>query len=95
MCINPFVPLNSFTLAVAPQFPLASAVDDNILRSFSYLDPALFSAQNTEKEATMRARIMDAAPHYRIEFSIELPDRTTEIDVLVPMKHRPLWCLPN
>jgi hypothetical protein len=83
MCINPFVPLSSVTLAVAPQFPLASAVDDNILRSFSYLAPALFSAQNTEKEATMRALIKDAAPHYRIESSIELPDKTTEIDMLI------------
>jgi hypothetical protein len=25
MCINPFVPLDGFVLAVAPQFPLASA----------------------------------------------------------------------
>jgi hypothetical protein len=53
------------------------------LRSLSYLAPALFSAQNTEKEATMRALIKDAAPHYRIESSIELPDKTTEIDMLI------------
>ena len=56
MCIHPFVPLDGFVLAVAPQFPLASAVDDNILRSFSYRSSALFSAQNTEKEAIMRER---------------------------------------
>jgi hypothetical protein len=83
MCINPFVPLNDLTLAVAPQFPLASAVDDNILRSFSYLSPALFSAQNTEKEATMRERIKEAAPHYGFEPSIQLPDKNTEIDLLL------------
>ena len=83
MCMNPFVPLNGLTLAVAPQFPLASAVDDNILRSFSYLSPALFSAQNTEKEATMRERINEAAPHFGLEPSIQLPDKSTEIDLLL------------
>src|ERR1700685_1531067 len=41
MCIYPFIPLDSLVLAVAPQFPLVSAVDDNILRSFSYRSPAL------------------------------------------------------
>jgi hypothetical protein len=83
MCIHPFVPLDSFLLAVAPQFPLASAVDDNILRSFSYRYPALFSAQNTEKESVMRERIKDAAVRFRFDHSIELPDKTTEIDVLM------------
>jgi hypothetical protein len=58
-------------------------VDDNILRSFSYRYPALFSAQNTEKESVMRERIKDAAVRFRVEYSIELPDRTTEIDVLL------------
>ena len=83
MCIHPFVPLNGFVLAVAPQFPLASAVDDNILRSFSYLYPALFSAQNTEKESVMRDRIMDTAVQFQVEHSIKLPDKTTEIDMLL------------
>jgi len=83
MCINPFVPLDGFVLAVAPQFPLASAADENILRSFSYRHPALFSAQNTEKESAMRERIEDAAVRFRVDHSIELPDKTTEIDVLL------------
>jgi len=83
MCIHPFVPLDGFALAVAPQFPLASAVDDNVLRSYSYMYPALFSAQNTEKEAVMRERIRDASPQFRVEHSIELPDKTTEIDALL------------
>ena len=83
MCIHPFVPLDSLVLAVAPQFPLASAVDDNILRSFSYRYPALFSAQNTEKESIMRERIKDVAVRFRVDHSIELPDKTTEIDSLL------------
>ncbi len=83
MCIHPFVPLDGFVLAVAPQVPLASAVDENILRSFSYRHPALFSAQNTEKESVMRERIKDVAVRFRADYSIELPDRTTEIDALL------------
>lgn len=83
MCIHPFVPLDGFTLAVAPQFPLASAVDDNILRSFSYTFPALFSGQNTDKESVMRARIEEAVTQFSVHHSIELPDKTTEIDLLL------------
>jgi hypothetical protein len=84
MCIHPFVPIDKHfnTLAVAPQFPLASAVDENILRSFSHLSPALFSAQNTRKEAVMIERIRNANSRYRLEFSIGLPDKSTEIDAL-------------
>jgi hypothetical protein len=83
MCIHPFVPLDGFVLAVAPQFPLASAADENILRSFSYRHPALFSAQNTEKESVMTERIRDAAVQFGVGHSIELPDKTTEIDMLL------------
>jgi hypothetical protein len=83
MCIHPFVPLDASALAVAPQFPLASAVDENILRSFSYRYPPLFSAQNTEKEVVMRERIKEAVGRFRFEHSIELPDKTTEIDILL------------
>jgi hypothetical protein len=85
LCIHPFVPLDRYGvhLAVAPQFPLASAVDENILRSFSYTYPALFSAQNIQKEDAMRTQLRTANPRYRIEFSIPLPDGSTEIDVLI------------
>jgi hypothetical protein len=83
MCISPFVPLDTWTLAVAPQFPLASAVDDNALRSFSYLYPSLFSAQNGEKEAVMRQRVKEAVHQFPVQFSIELPNKSTEIDVLI------------
>jgi hypothetical protein len=83
MCIHPFVPLDDFTIAVAPQFPLASAVDDNVLRTFSYTFSALFSAQNTGKESVMQERIVDAASPFSISHSIELPDKSTEIDLLI------------
>jgi hypothetical protein len=83
ICIHPFVPLDGFELAVAPQFPLASAVDDNILRSFSYTYPVLFSAQNTDKEFLMRERLEGAAIQFAVSRSIELPNKTTEIDLLL------------
>jgi hypothetical protein len=83
MCIHPFVPLDEITLAVAPQFPLASAVDDNILRMFSYTFDALFSAQNAQKEGTMTERLRPTVSRFRFEPSVELPDGTTEIDVIL------------
>jgi hypothetical protein len=85
LCITPFVPLDrkGNTLAVAPQFPLASAVDENILRQFSYLYPALFSAQNTLKEEGMRSLLRSSNPGYQIDFSIPIPDGSTEIDLLI------------
>jgi hypothetical protein len=85
LCITPFVPLDSRdkTLAIAPQFPLSSAADDNALRQFSYAYPVLFSAQNTQKEETMRVLLRSANPGYKIDFSIPLPDGSTEIDVLI------------
>jgi hypothetical protein len=85
LCITPFVPLDSRddTLAVAPQFPLTSAVDENALRQFSYTYPALFSGQNTQKEEGMRRLLRSANPGYKIDFSIPLPDGSTEIDALI------------
>jgi hypothetical protein len=85
LCITPFLPLDSRdeTLAVAPQFPLTSAVDENALRQFSYTYPALFSGQNTQKEEAMRNLLRSANPGYKVDFSIPLPDGSTEIDVLI------------
>ena len=85
LCITPFVPLDSRddTLAVAPQFPLISAVDENALRNFSYTYPALFSGQNTQKEEVMRSLLRSANPGYKIDFSILLPDGSTEVNPLI------------
>jgi hypothetical protein len=88
LCITPFVPLDNRddTLAIAPQFPLTSAVDENALRQFSYTYPALFSAQNTQKEESMRNQLRAANPGYKVDFSNPLPDGSTEIDVLIEDK---------
>jgi hypothetical protein len=89
LCIHPFVPLDRhrYRLAVAPQFPLASAADENILRSFSYTYPALFSGQNTQKEEAMLEYLRMANSHFRPIFGIELPDGSTEVDVLLVDDH--------
>jgi hypothetical protein len=85
LCITPFVPLDEHdeTLAVAPQFPLSSAVDENALRQFSYLSPASFSGQNVQKEDALIELLKSANPGYAMDFSIPLPDGSTEIDVLI------------
>lgn len=85
LCITPFVPLDKHDerLAVAPQFPLTSAVDENALRQFSYLYPALFSGQNVKKEDALITLLKSANPRYAMDFSIPLPDGSTEIDVLI------------
>jgi hypothetical protein len=78
LCIYPFVRLDDSTLAVAPQFPLISAVDENILRAFSYRFPALFSAENNEKDKAMKSALYAANPGYHLEDSVQLPDKSTE-----------------
>jgi hypothetical protein len=83
MCIHPFVPLDNFTLAVAPQFPLASLPDDNVVRALSYASNVLFSGQNTQKETVMRSRISEVAIQYGPRYSIDLPNGSTEIDMLL------------
>ena len=85
LCITPFVPLGTHddALAVAPQFPLASAADENALRLFSYTYPDLFSAQNTQKEEVMRELLREANPGFGIDFSIPLPDKSAEIDMFL------------
>jgi hypothetical protein len=85
LCITPFVPLDEHdeTLAVAPQFPLSSAADENALRQFSYLYPALFSGQNVQKEDVLITLLKSANPGYVMDFSIPLPNGSTEIDILI------------
>jgi hypothetical protein len=85
MAIHPFVPLDRYNqdLAVAPQFPLAANSDDNILRAFSYRDQAKFSGANTGKEATLRGRLLAANSRFNIPDPMNLPDRSTNIDLII------------
>ena len=54
--VHPFVPLDSWTtrLAVAPQFPLHSRPDENILRVCSTVRPTVFSSTSLEKEPEIK-----------------------------------------
>jgi hypothetical protein len=70
-------------LAVAPQFVLSANPDDNILRALSYRDQALFSAANTQKEKVLRTKLEAANSRFNLPDPINLPDRTTDIDLIV------------
>lgn len=85
MAIHPFVPLDRAgrELAVAPQFVLSANPDDNILRALSYRDQALFSAANTQKEKILRTKIRAANNRFNLPDPINLPDRTTDIDLII------------
>ena len=85
MAIHPFVPLDRHNqdLAVAPQFPLAANSEDNILRAFSYRDQAKFSGANTEKEALLRSRLLAANNRFNMPDPVNLPDRSTNIDLII------------
>jgi len=88
MAIHPFVPLDGHNqeLAVAPQFTLAANADDNILRALSYRDQKQFSRINTEKEAGLRARIKNANSRFNLPNPVDLPDKSTEIDLIIEDK---------
>ncbi|MGO8758405.1 MAG: hypothetical protein ACLQG3_09800 [Terracidiphilus sp.] len=85
MVLYPFVPLDkaNWELAVAPQFPLAARFDDNVLRAFSYRSPAQFSRANTQKEEILRGRIIEANRRFNIPDSVRLPDKSTDLDLIV------------
>ena len=85
MAVHPFVPLDKagLELAVAPQFVLSANPDDNILRALSYRDQALFSAANTQKEKILRTKIKAVNSRFNLPDPINLPDRTTDIDLIV------------
>ena len=83
--VFPFVPLDSqeSTLAVVPQFIFNSNPDGNILRICSYLRPKAFNLLSNDKEKTMRDEILAKIKRFNTDHSIELPDQSTEIDLLV------------
>jgi hypothetical protein len=80
--IQPFVRLDHSTLAVAPQFPLHSRMDENILRVCSILNPAAFDASSLEKENEMRL-VLEKSSLHPIQGPIALPKATPDIDLIV------------
>jgi len=83
--IHPFVPLgpSMVTLALAPQFPLHSRPDENILRVCSMLRPAVFDATSLEKEQEMRATLIGTCSRYPSQGPVSLPKPNPDIDLIV------------
>jgi hypothetical protein len=83
--IQPFVPLDSsmMTLAIAPQFPLHSRPDENILRVCSVLRPAEFDAASLKKESDMRTDLQEKCSVHPMQGPVPLPKPTPDIDLIV------------
>jgi hypothetical protein len=83
--VYPFVPLEEshITLALIPHFVLNSNPEDNILRICSYLRQSSYDLLSNDKETTMRETLMGELKRFSVHHSINLPDGSTEIDLLV------------
>ncbi|MGD0972543.1 MAG: hypothetical protein ABR866_00550 [Candidatus Korobacteraceae bacterium] len=83
--IHPFVPLDNagFQLAVAPQFPLHSRPDENILRVCSLLRPSVFDATSLEKEPEMLSVVQKVCARFKPCGPISLPAPVPDIDLLL------------
>jgi hypothetical protein len=82
--ISPFVPLGTAAdLAVAPQFPLHSNMEENILRICSDLRPAIYQAMSDEKERDMLVELKERLKHRDVQGPIKMPNPTPDIDLLL------------
>jgi hypothetical protein len=83
--VHPFVPLDWATasLAVAPQFPLHSRPDENILRACSIARPDVFDAASSQKEAEMLADLRKRCSLHSIGGPVPLPSPIPDLDLLI------------
>jgi len=82
--ISPFVPLGTDqNLTVAPQFPLHSHMEENILRICSDLRPAIYQAMSDEKERDMLVELKERLKHRDAQGPIKMPNPTPDIDLLI------------
>jgi hypothetical protein len=81
--VHPFVPLDSQTLALAPQFPLHSRPDENILRVCSNTKSSVFDVATLTKEFEMRETLSECGTRYRLLGPITLPSPLPDIDLIV------------
>jgi len=81
--VGPFVPLGDQDLAVAPQFPLHSQMEENILRTCSDLRPTIYQAMSDEKERDMLVELKERLRHRDIQGPINMPKPTPDIDLLI------------
>lgn len=82
--ISPFVPLGiDQDLAVAPQFPLHSQVEENIFRICSDLRPGIYQAMSDEKERDMLVELKKRLKGRDVRGPINMPNPTPDIDLLI------------
>jgi len=83
--IHPFVPLDLSTrrIAIAPQFPLHSLPDENILRVCSQIRPSPFNVTSSEKEPEMLSALSKQNSPFHLEGPVSLPNPVPDIDLIV------------
>jgi len=83
--VHPLVPLDTAgtALAVAPQFPLHSRPDENVLRVCSILRPDVFDATSLGKEAEILADLEKRCPQYVLQGPLPMPKPLPDIDLIV------------
>jgi hypothetical protein len=83
--VFPFIPSDERQemLALVPQFILGSSPEDNIFRACSYIRESCHDLLSDDKAAGMREDILETLSRFRCDHSIDLPDGSTDIDLLV------------
>lgn len=83
--VHPFVPLppSNKSLALAPQFPLHSRPDENILRVCSIVKPEVFDVTTLGKERESLAYLKHKCSRHHVQGPIRLPRPLPDIDLLI------------
>lgn len=82
--VQPFIPAGKNVLAVAPQFPLHSRADENILRVCNHRRRPYFDASSLLKEQEMFDDFIPVCPEgYSPNTRISLPDGLPNIDLML------------
>ena len=82
--VEPFVAVGDSVLAVAPQFPLHSRADENILRVCNHRRESFFAEAARMKEEEMLDDLLPRCPkQLSATVRISLPGRLPDIDLLL------------
>ena len=82
--VQPFIPVDENMLAVAPQFPLHSRADENILRVCGHRRRSYFDDASLLKEQEMLDGLLPQCPkRFSSSGLISLPDGLPDIDLLL------------
>jgi hypothetical protein len=86
MFVHPFVQFSqdSLYLSLAPQFPLKSRADENILRTCSYLNPSAYNSISQLKEEEMRRDLCTDLPlGFVLHGPVIIPEARTDLDFIL------------